>query len=130
MPSSTWRARTSPADAGTPTRGRASATAGWPFYPGLVKFMTSRPVIAIALEGIGAIGICRGMMGATFGADAAAGTIRGDFGCSRSFNLVHGSDSAEAAERELELFFGGELLEYDFEAYRWIYDPEEELPGA
>ena len=92
--------------------------------------MTSRPVIAIALEGIGAIGICRGMMGATFGADAAAGTIRGDFGCSRSFNLVHGSDSAEAAERELELFFGGELLEYDFEAYRWIYDPEEELPGA
>ncbi len=97
------------------------------FYPGLVKFMTSRPVIAIALEGIGAIGICRAMMGATFGADAAPGTIRGDFGCSRSFNLVHGSDSPEAAERELGLFFGEGLLEYEFEAYRWLYDPEEEL---
>ncbi|MHC4852423.1 MAG: nucleoside-diphosphate kinase [Planctomycetota bacterium] len=98
-----------------------------PFYPGLVKFMTSRPVLAIALEGIGAIDICRSMMGATFGADAKPGTIRGDFGCSRSFNLVHGSDSPEAAKRELELFFGQDLLEYDYEAYRWIYDPEEEL---
>ena len=98
-----------------------------PFYPGLVKFMTSRPVIAIALEGIGAIGICRSMMGATFGADANPGTIRGDFGCSRSFNLVHGSDSPEAAERELELFFGNELVNYNYGAYRWIYDPEEEL---
>ena len=98
-----------------------------PFYPGLVKFMTSRPVIAIALEGLGAIGICRKLMGATFGADAKPGTIRGDLGSSRSFNLVHGSDSPEAAERELALFFGGELLEYEFDAYRWIYDPEEEL---
>lgn len=98
-----------------------------PFYPGLVKFMTSRPVIAIALEGIGAIDTCRKMMGTTFGADAAPGTIRGDFGCSRSFNLVHGSDRREAAERELGLFFGEGLFEYDYEAYRWIYDPEEEL---
>ncbi len=98
-----------------------------PFYPGLVKFMTSRPVIAIALEGIGAIGICRGTMGATFGADAAPGTIRGDFGAARSFNLVLGADSPEAGERELELFFGKDLLEYDYQAYRWIYDPEEEL---
>ena len=97
------------------------------FYPGLVKFMTSRPVIAIALEGLGAIGICRSMLGATFGAEAAPGTVRGDFGCSRSFNLVHAADSPEAAERELGLFFGKELLEYDYGAYRWIYDPEEEL---
>lgn len=97
------------------------------FYPGLVKFMTSSAIVALALEGIGAIKICRNLMGATFGADAAAGTIRGDFGVSRSFNLVHGSDSPEAAERELGLFFPEGLVEYDFAAWRWIYDPEEEL---
>ncbi len=97
-----------------------------PFYPGLVKFMTSSPVVAIALEGIGAIDMCRKLMGATFGADANPGTIRGDFGSSRSFNLVHGSDSTEAAARELELFFSEGLLEYPFDAYRWIYDQTEE----
>jgi nucleoside-diphosphate kinase len=75
------------------------------FYPGLVKFMTSSPVVAMVLEGIGSIAICRNLMGATFGADAQPGTIRGDFGVSRSFNLVHGSDSPEAAAREVELFF-------------------------
>jgi nucleoside-diphosphate kinase len=98
-----------------------------PFYPGLVKFMTSSPIVAIALEGIGAIKICRNLMGATFGADAAAGTIRGDFGVSRSFNLVHGSDGPEAAARELGLFFPEGLVDFEFGAYRWIYDPDEEL---
>ena len=98
-----------------------------PFYPGLVRFMTSAPVVALAIEGIGAIKICRNLMGATFGADAAAGTIRGDFGVSRSYNLVHGSDSPEAAQRELELFFPEGLVEYDYAAFDWIYDPVEEL---
>ncbi len=97
------------------------------FYPGLVKFMTSSPVVALALEGIDAIKICRTLMGATFGADAAPGTIRGDFGVSRSYNLVHGSDSPEAAERELKLFFPEGLVGYDYAAYGWIYDPVEEL---
>ncbi|MCA8964035.1 MAG: nucleoside-diphosphate kinase [Planctomycetes bacterium] len=97
------------------------------FYPGLVKFMTSSPVVALALEGIDAIKICRNLMGATFGADAAPGTIRGDFGVSRSYNLVHGSDSPEAAARELELFFPEGLVAYDYAAYGWIYDPVEEL---
>lgn len=97
------------------------------FYPGLVKFMTSSPVVALALEGIDAIKICRTLMGATFGADAAPGTIRGDFGVSRSFNLVHGSDSPEAAKRELGLFFPEGLVEYDYAAYGWLYDPVEEL---
>ena len=97
------------------------------FYPGLVKFMTGAPVVALALEGKEAIKICRTMMGATFGADATPGTIRGDFGASRSFNLVHGSDGPEAAEKELQLFFPEGLLEYDFAAWRWIYDPDEEL---
>jgi nucleoside-diphosphate kinase len=97
------------------------------FYPGLVKFMTSSPVVALALEGIDAIKICRTLMGATFGADAAPGTIRGDFGVSRSYNLVHGSDSPEAATRELGLFFPEGLVEFDYAAINWIYDPVEEL---
>jgi nucleoside-diphosphate kinase len=97
------------------------------FYPGLVKFMTSSPVVALAIEGIDAIKICRTLMGATFGADAAPGTIRGDFGVSRSYNLVHGSDSPEAAERELKLFFPEGIVNYEYAAYDWIYDPVEEL---
>ena len=98
-----------------------------PFYQGLVNFMTSSPVVALALEGIGAIAVCRKIMGATFGSDAEAGTIRGDYGVSRSYNLVHGSDSPEAAARELELFFPEGVVDYDYAALNWIYDPVEEL---
>jgi nucleoside-diphosphate kinase len=98
-----------------------------PFYPGLVKFMTSSPIVALALEGIQAIPVARKLMGKTFGFDGEGGSIRGDFGMSRSFNLVHGSDSAENAARELSLFFPEGLVEYDFHAFRWIYDPIEEL---
>ena len=78
---------------------------GKPFYDGLVNFMTSSPVLVMALRGVGAIAISRKMMGATFGSNAEPGTIRGDFGVSNSFNLIHGSDSPEAAQREMELFF-------------------------
>ncbi|MBK8098359.1 MAG: nucleoside-diphosphate kinase [Planctomycetes bacterium] len=97
------------------------------FYAGLVKFMTSSPVLALVLEGIGAIKISRTMMGATFGADAAPGTIRGDFGVSRSYNLIHGSDSPEAAARELGLFFPEGIVGWEHAAQTWIYDPVEEL---
>ena len=94
-----------------------------PFYAGLVSFMTSSPVLVLALRGNGAIAICRGMMGATFGSKADPGTIRGDFGVSNSFNLIHGSDSAESAERELGLFFAeGEVLEWNRASEGWIYD--------
>jgi nucleoside-diphosphate kinase len=93
------------------------------FYPGLVRFMTSAPVLVMAVRGIGAITICRNMMGATFGSKAAPGTIRGDFGVSNSFNLIHGSDSPEAAQRELTLFFKqGEVLEYPRAVDQWVYD--------
>lgn len=93
------------------------------FYDGLVKFMTSSPVVVMAVCGIGAITIARSMMGATFGSKAAAGTIRGDFGVSNSFNLIHGSDSPEAAERELGLFFAaGEVLAFDRPIDQWVYD--------
>ncbi len=94
-----------------------------PFYPGLVRFMTSAPVLVLAIQGIGAIGICRGMMGATFGSKAAAGTIRGDFGVSNSFNLIHGSDGPEAAAKEIGLFFQpGEVLDYGRAVDSWVYD--------
>jgi nucleoside-diphosphate kinase len=94
-----------------------------PFYAGLVRFMTSSPVMVMAVRGIGAVGICRGMMGATFGSKAAAGTIRGDFGVSNSFNLIHGSDGPEAATREVALFFkSGEVLDFARASEAWIYD--------
>ena len=94
-----------------------------PFYPGLVRFMTSSPVLVMAVRGIGAVAICRGMMGATFGSKAAAGTIRGDFGVSNSFNLIHGSDGPEAATREIGLFFkAGEVLDFNRAGDCWIYD--------
>jgi nucleoside-diphosphate kinase len=96
---------------------------GKPFYEGLVRFMTGAPVIVMALQGVGAIAICRKMMGATFGSNAEAGTIRGDFGSSNSFNLIHGSDGPESAARELGLFFrDGELFEHDRAIDQWVYD--------
>lgn len=76
-----------------------------PFYPSLEAFITSAPVVAMALEGLEAIGVVREMLGATNGLKAAPGTIRGDFSSSRQMNLVHASDSPESAVRELALYF-------------------------
>ena len=94
-----------------------------PFYAGLVRFMTSAPVLVLAVRGNNAIEVSRKMMGATFGSKAEPGTIRGDFGVSNSFNLIHGSDSPEAAEKELKLFFGtGEVLDDKRAIDQWVYD--------
>lgn len=82
-----------------------SAHAGKPFFPGLLEFITSGPVVAIAVQGEGAVAIVRNLMGATDPKQAAPGTIRGDFGLVVTENLVHGSDAAESAEYELGLFF-------------------------
>jgi nucleoside-diphosphate kinase len=102
---------------------------GKPFYPGLVKFMTSSPVVVIALAGKDAINISRKMMGATFGSRAEPGTIRGDFGVSNSFNLIHGSDSPEAAQRELGLFFKPEeLIDWKPAVQQWVYDMSKGQP--
>lgn len=100
-----------------------------PFYGKLVEFMTSGPVVAIALEGIDAIEVTRNLMGATNARKAAAGTIRGDFGMSFSNNLVHGSDGPEAAQKELALFFGqaGELVDWTPATLEWTYSVAEEL---
>ena len=94
---------------------------GKPFYDGLLKFMTSSPVIVMALQGEKSIEVCRKMMGTTAGFKAESGTVRGDYGISGSFNLLHGSDSPEAAQRELSLFFKPEeLIEWTPALRAWI----------
>ena len=95
---------------------------GKPFFEGLVKFLSSAPVLVMVWEAEGVIDIVRKMMGATFGRDAEAGTIRGDFGCSKGYNLVHGSDSAESAEYEIKLFFQpSEIVDYKLTDEDWLY---------
>ena len=79
---------------------------GKPFFPGLIKFITSGPVVIMALEGKDAIAITRTTMGATVPGKAAPGTIRADFAMDIGFNLVHGSDGPETAAQELALWFG------------------------
>ena len=79
---------------------------GKPFYDGLVAYITSGPVVKLVLSGPNAVSVCRKLMGATNPAEAAPGTIRGDFGLVLDANVVHGSDSPESAEREIAIFFG------------------------
>lgn len=94
---------------------------GKPFFEGLVAFITSAPVIAIAWEGKNAIGTVRATIGSTDPAAAAPGTIRADFGLDRGRNLVHASDSAESAARELALFFApGELVGWQRDVDGWV----------
>ena len=81
---------------------------GKDFYPGLEAYITSGPVVAAILEGVDAIAVVRRMIGPTNGAEAPAGTIRGDFALTSQRNLVHASDSPAAAERELKIFFHSE----------------------
>lgn len=77
-----------------------------PFFGDLLEFITSGPVIAMEWSGESAVTVCRDIMGATDPKKAVPGTIRGDFGLAVTQNLVHGSDSVESAERELNIFFG------------------------
>jgi nucleoside-diphosphate kinase len=95
---------------------------GKPFYEPLMKFITASPVVAMVWEGNGAIDVCRKLMGPTFGPDAPGGTVRGDFGMSKRYNLIHGSDSPESAQREIPLFFAAEeICRYDLVGAEWIY---------
>ena len=94
---------------------------GKPFFDGLVGFITSGPIVAMAFEGGNAVSIARKTMGATNPADSLPGSIRGDFGIDIGRNLVHGSDSPESAVRELGLFFTeDELLDYGRATDGWI----------
>jgi nucleoside-diphosphate kinase len=79
---------------------------GKPFYDGLLKFITSGPLVAMILEGKNAVAAARQVIGATDPLDAAPGTIRADYALVMRYNLVHGADSAESAAREAAIFFG------------------------
>lgn len=99
---------------------------GKPFFDGLVKYITSAPILAMCLEGPDAIAIARKLMGATRPNDAAPGTIRGDFGIDVSRNLVHGSANGEDAKREVSLFFGDDgLLSYSRSIDDWVAGSED-----
>lgn len=96
---------------------------GKPFYAGLVDYITSSPVVLMVLEGPDAIAIVRATVGATNPAAAAAGTIRADYGLSIGRNLIHASDGAESAAREVALYFGDRgLVSYTREIDRWILE--------
>ena len=100
-----------------------------PFYGNLVEFMSSGPVVALALEGKDAISVVRTLVGKTNGREAAPGTIRGDFGMSFSNNLVHASDGEDTAKFELGLWFSetGELSDWKPCDLEWRYSVKEEL---
>lgn len=92
-----------------------------PFYPGLIAFITSGPVVAMVWEGREAVAVVRALMGTTDPLKASPGTIRGDLALDLGMNLIHGSDSPERAQTEISLFFNpGEILEYDRTIDRWI----------
>jgi len=94
---------------------------GKPFFKGLVDYITSTPVLAMVVEGPNAIEICRTTIGATNPVAATPGSIRGDFGVEVGRNLVHGSDSAKSAKREIKLFFkASELVGYKRSVQRRI----------
>lgn len=97
-----------------------------PFYPDLERFITHHPIIAMALEGKECIQIVRNMVGATNSRMAASGTIRGDFSMSTSRNIIHASDSAEIAQKEIKRFFkSDELYLYEFALSDYTYANDE-----
>jgi len=101
-----------------------------PFFPSLLSFITGGPVVVMCLEGNGAIGVVRGLVGPTSGLKAPGGTIRGDLALSGQNNLIHASDSPESSARELELWFkASELVAHGkgsgSAAREWVYSGEE-----
>ena len=96
---------------------------GKPFFEPLIQYITSAPVVVMVLEGPQAIQVARNTIGATRPAEAATGSIRGEFGLMVGRNLVHGSDSPENAATEIALWFGeGEVVSYERAVDRWILE--------
>jgi nucleoside-diphosphate kinase len=96
---------------------------GKPFFEGLVRFITSSPVVACVLQGPGAVGVVRQAMGVTDPKQASPGTVRGDLGLEVGRNLVHGSDSPESAAREVALFFTDEeIVDWDASVAPWVIE--------
>jgi nucleoside-diphosphate kinase len=93
-----------------------------PFFSGLIKFITSGPVVCMAWSGIDAISVARNLIGSTNGREAVPGTIRGDFGMDIGYNMIHGSDAPETAEFELGLWFSEGLNEWTQDSISWIYE--------
>lgn len=93
-----------------------------PFYPQLIEYITSGPVVAICVEGHRSVSILRSLLGKTDPAEAAIGTIRGDFGLCKGRNIAHASDSVTAAGREINLYFNAvELVSTKTALYDWIF---------
>ena len=93
-----------------------------PFYSGLIDFITSGPVVAMAWTGFDAIKVARNLIGPTNGREAAPGTIRGDFAMDIGHNIIHGSDGEETAKYELELWFPDGIAEWQRDAESQIYE--------
>ncbi len=96
---------------------------GKPFFDGLVKFITSSPIVAMVVEGENAVEVVRNTVGATNPTQAAAGTIRGDLGLTIGMNLIHASDSLESSKREIDIFFqADEIVDYERSIDAWIIE--------
>ena len=93
-----------------------------PFFPGLIKFVTSGPVVCMAWAGKDAINVARNLIGPTNGREAPPGTIRGDYGMDIGYKMIHGSDAPETAEFELGLGFSEGLMDWDLTISRWFYE--------
>jgi len=96
--------------------------AGKPFFPGLIKYMASGPVVAMVWEGLDAVKTGRVMLGATNPLASAPGTIRGDFALAVGRNICHGSDSVDSAENEIKLWFPEGVVQYTNDMAAWIFE--------
>lgn len=92
------------------------------FFSSLITYITSGPVLAMVLEGDNAIQVCRNIMGKTNPLESPPGTIRGDYGMVTGVNIIHGSDSAESAKREIGVFFPEGVVSYERTLDRWTYE--------
>ncbi|KAF8270346.1 nucleoside diphosphate kinase [Lactarius quietus] len=93
-----------------------------PFFPGLITYMASGPVVAMVWEGLDAVKTGRSMLGATNPLASAPGTIRGDFALAVGRNICHGSDSVENAEKEIKLWFPEGIVQYEATQASWIFE--------
>ncbi|KZV99009.1 nucleoside diphosphate kinase [Exidia glandulosa HHB12029] len=95
---------------------------GKPFFPGLIKYMASGPVVAMVWEGLDAVKTGRVMLGATNPLASAPGTIRGDYALAVGRNICHGSDAVDSAEKEIKLWFPEGLTQYSHSQENWIFE--------
>ncbi|KAJ3476093.1 hypothetical protein NLI96_g11399 [Meripilus lineatus] len=96
--------------------------AGRPFFPGLIKYMASGPVVGMVWQGLDAVKTGRAMLGATNPLASNPGTIRGDFALATGRNICHGSDSVENAEKEIQLWFPEGVVQYTNDNEKWIFE--------